>query len=970
MRVAIAGVITVLVCWLPSPVYAQDPGDRSQTIHPLLFDAVYDNITLDPTANVGPATRVEFTRNIDPTQITNPSLDLGFLIGVLEAVSGIDVPGWVIDFAEGVGDFSFVTLEPSFGPYFTARYGGYFQVQAASQAGLNLHTPVNIINDIPAVNSFKCGDVIAIHTSPQYRNDASLTVRPSIYDFELGPVFDDIEFGVQAGLNLSVCFGLPVLGECVGHRESFSTGTQKIGTTVPLPPQLDPMPPLINVCADAFRPGANEATLLSCPVGALRPFFNLGQDLLDTFNQTHGTNYTFAEFDPAQQRVTIMTPDLPTPLNFTLPEVAMVFQQPTPVQGVGALADGRLIASAKKTDLANASLDLVSLLEYAGIPTGLSLGGGLGSVDIGDVAPTFHIDQNMRYEFAPRLDTAMSLGVPMAFRIIDPVLGQVATGVGSTVNFTAGQSVLLSLPQAQTSPVSVSNLYSLSGTLNTQTSHQYRMSVQLRALKLNFPGFSFTALEKEFPLNDNVLPERPVENHTLDLGFNPVALPELTLDPEDPRISITNHEIKDTRNLGGGERAVVYTTTIKNDGDVNLSNVDLQLNLARIFGASPFQAMCIASPDLPIAASYNGTSNVNLLGATAALAPGQQGTVDVLVRVTPDKARINGNGCFTPVSYTSLTAAHGTTPIGTTVQNNLNQCTGDITGADILATANLGAAVVTDLEDYAIYASDQLVFDGTTGVSYGNVGAGGQVHVKRSGAAAPMQIVGDLHAGHQLHVQQSAVTLDYLQVHDKLHVDHRSSLEAIGGVSEDSDCVEELLVPDVSFMRVARTAPQLTIGPGVSMAVNPGDVRTIQVGAGGSALFRSGTYFIEDLNIDGNGATLVLNVSAGPLTLNIGSWRAKKVTGLRMIVTGGSSRLVRINYAGHGDLSFSNALLAGTILAPGAAVKLDEGSQLLGALHARRIEIGAGSTFRHHQYLEPLNIDPACQGALMPATTP
>ena len=970
MRVAIAGAIALLLCSFPSSAHAQNPGDRSQTIHPLLFDAVQENITLDPTVNVGPATRVEFTRHIDPTQITNPALNLGFLIGILESVSGIDIPGWVIDFAEGVGDFSFVTLEPSFGPYFNARYGGYFQVQAASPSGLNLHTPVNIINDIPAINTFKCGDEIAIHTSPQYRNDASLRVRPSIYDFELGPVFDNIEFGVQAGLNLSVCFGLPVLGECVGHRESFNTGTQKIGTTVPLPPQLDPMPPIINVCAAAFQPGANEATLLSCPVGALRPFFNLGQDLLDTFNQTHGTNYTFAEFEPAEQRVTITTPDLPTPLNFTLPEVAMTFQQPVPVQGTGALSDGRLIASAKKTDLANASLDLVSLLEYAGIPTGLSLGGNLGSVDIGDVAPTFHIDQNMRYEFAPRLDTAMSLGVPMAFRIVDPVLGQVATGIGSTVNFKPGQSVLLSLPQGQSSPVSVSNLYSMSGTLNTQTSHQYRLSVQLRALKLKFPGFSFTALEKEFPLNDSVIPERPVENHTLNLAFNPVALPELTLDPEDPRISITNHEIKDTRNLGGGDRAVVYTTTIKNDGDVSLSNVDLQLDLARIFGTSPFQAMCIASPDLPLAPSFNGTSNVNLLGPTAALGPGQQGTVDVLVRVTPDKARVDGSGCFTPVSYTSLTAAHGTTPIGTTVENNFNQCTGEVTGADILATAHLGAAVVSDLEDYAIYASDQLVFDRATGVSYGNVGAGGQVHVKRSGGTAPMQIVGDLHAGHQLHVQQSALTLDYLQVHDKLHVDHRSSLSANGAISEDSDCVTEFTVPDVSFMRVARTAAQMTVGAGASLAVNPGDYRSVQIGAGGNALFRSGVYYIEDLDIAGDAATLVLDVSAGPLTLNIGSWRAKKVSGLRMIVSGGSSRLVQINYAGHGDLSFNNALLVGTFRAPGAAVKLDEGSQLHGALHARRIEIGTGSTFRHHQYLQPLNIDPACQGALMPSTTP
>jgi hypothetical protein len=51
-------------------------------------------------------------------------------------------------------------------------------------------------------------------------------------------------------------------------------------------------------------------------------------------------------------------------------------------------------------------------------------------------------------------------------------------------------------------------------------------------------------------------------------------------------------------------------------------------------------------------------------------------------------------------------------------------------------------------------------------------------------------------------------------------------------------------------------------------------------------------------------------------------------------------------------------------VAPAAGILLDQGSQLLGSLHAARVEIGAAVTFRHHRYQEPLKIDPVCVSAL------
>jgi hypothetical protein len=88
------------------------------------------------------------------------------------------------------------------------------------------------------------------------------------------------------------------------------------------------------------------------------------------------------------------------------------------------------------------------------------------------------------------------------------------------------------------------------------------------------------------------------------------------------------------------------------------------------------------------------------------------------------------------------------------------------------------------------------------------------------------------------------------------------------------------------------------------------------------------------------------------------------------LVPAGASRAVRINYAGNGALSFKNAVLQGTLVAPDALVSLDEGSQMLGSLRAKRVTFGVGSMFVDHHHLEPLKIDPACATALQSSTVP
>ena len=971
MRQAGIALLVGLLLMIPSRARAQAPGDRTEVLHPLVFELMNDHITLDPNANVTPASRIEFTRGINDGLITKPSMGVDLLIDILEGV-GVSIPGWVVDLLDGLDGFSNVSIKPSVGPFFNADYGGYFQVQPASQEGVTLKAAINVVTNAPAMNTFKCGDEISIVTSSQGGSNASLKVKPSTYDYQIGPVFKNIEFGANVGVDIHACFGVMIDGTCIGDDEKFSP-SHKFGISVPLPSFLNPIPPLVNVCRAAFQPGANESTLLSCSTGLPTPLFQLWQGNLNLLNSALGTQYSFADFS-TQGQVKLVVPDLPSvPGLPTLPQAEAVFRQPTEVATFGAATDGSMVAADTQNDISTASLDLVSLLDFVGITTSVSLGGGFGGIDLGDIAPIFHVDQHMRYEFKPSVSESMTLAAPMAFKVIDPVFGQVAAGTGTVINFKPGQTITLSFPSARKNPVSVTNTYGMNGTMSTRTAQQYRLSVNFKALHITGPGgFDFSALDKDIDLSGSVLPEHVIENNTINLpAFTPVTLPGLTLDPEDPRIDVTEHSLRDTLNIGNGERAVVYRTSVANSGDVSVRDAALNLDLASIFGgASAFQAVCVASSDLPLNPSYNGISSASLLAPGTSLDPGQQGTVDVLVRVTPEVARINANGCFTPVAYTSSSFATGKSPIGTPIRSSYDQCAGMSTGPDLTTTADLGASRITKVSDFAIYASDALIFDGATGTSYGNAGAGSTIQFRKSGGDQPLRLVGDVHTGNDLQINQSQLLADYVQVHDRVRIDKKSSLVVNGRLSEASDCAAGFELASLDFVKSGAGAPRIAVADGASVTLGAGDYRSIQVRNHSTVTLRPGIYNIDDLVISGDGASFVFDVSGGTITLNIGSWKNGNSQGLKFLAPAGASRAVRINYAANGLLSFRNAVLQGTLVAPDAAVSFDEGSQMLGSLRAKRITFGAGSTFVDHHHLEPLKIDPRCATALQSPTVP
>jgi len=64
------------------------------------------------------------------------------------------------------------------------------------------------------------------------------------------------------------------------------------------------------------------------------------------------------------------------------------------------LDGGRKLKLSGTKEIANAQIDLIDIMSLlVGVDTSFSLGGDTLSVDIGDLAPTLFVEQDVTYEF-------------------------------------------------------------------------------------------------------------------------------------------------------------------------------------------------------------------------------------------------------------------------------------------------------------------------------------------------------------------------------------------------------------------------------------------------------------------------------------------------------------------------------------------------------------------------------------------
>ena len=222
-----------------------------------------------------------------------------------------------------------------------------------------------------------------------------------------------------------------------------------------------------------------------------------------------------------------------------------------------------------------------------------------------------------------------------------------------------------------------------------------------------------------------------------------------------------------------------------------------------------------------------------------------------------------------------------------------------------------------------MHANESIHFDkssGSPGVHNGNLSAVEDITIEKNN-----RIIGDVSAGDKLHLQDNA--------------------EVTGEALENGDIADV----DLPLLHFTADGPDETVAKKKSGQLAPGSYGRVKVKKGASLQLHSGTYFMRELDTD-KSATLIFDVNAGPITLNI----TDELDIDNRVVTeisGGeaNSSSVTFNLLEKGKVEISKyARVLGSIIAPNAEVHFSRGSQFRGAVSAARISVDDDVAFMHH----------------------
>lgn len=959
---------------------AQVAGTTQTTNYYLPFSANENSVELPAPASLD-LSRAEFQQRFSQTAGINYNTDAfgSAISGLLGFLGVTTLPPEAEDVIDFVGDLVPIQGSLKLGPTFTFDAGVYIQANELTNSQVAIAYPVNVEVEFPQPNTFGCGDEFVIHTSYVVDGAPTLDVAPPFTDLEFGPILSDIDVSLSLEANIDVCIpggdDVADFFESVGElftEDQIELGegcadvfdfnqTQHIATL-----DVPEAGPFYRFCEGAFQPDATNADLFACDPGT-EDLWNVA-DAAVGFSDNYALcgplscDFGFVEYTPSEQKWNLQVPDLPSIPGLIIPEVEG-FVQKLPKNVLGSsfnAANGKLTAAGNK-QIAEAEIDLLSLLPKP--TTSISTGGDLLGLDLGDISPTLKVNQELSFGFQPKVHVRLDLGAPMQYRVVDNGVVVQDNMFGQYPQVLAGQDIVAVYPQALSTPLTVSNEFDMNGNFDAGVVQKYTRSLAVRALKVNAFGYTSPwAFETSTP-------ETLMEIDTLAKGsilfdsFNALNGASFDLDPENPIVEVDELFVQDVVNVGGGERLVVYKTGISNGGDVDLRDVIQNLDLGETFEtAKSFTVECITSPDLDVNYDFNGKNDINLLADGNELEVGESGTIEILVRVKPAVSAVLANGAFAQVIYDASTTAYGTSPIGTVVESNYNQCTEETTANDIVASVDLGASVIDELADYTVYGTTQVDFQRVQALSRGNVGSTSEI--KFNNTNTPNVIIGDLHSGSLLKLLGSSnVVCDYVQVGQSVVLNGSSILAPTGGTSYPSATTGVQTIPALAIP-ANNSSIDISVG---TQAVNlaPGNYRKVSHAANSVMTMSSGTYNIDTWFFGGNNARVNYNTTNGPIIINVSKWQPLGRSGLEFVVTNGMNTpgVVKYNYTGNAPCNFVNTQLQGTINAPISFISFDSGSKLEGRCYADRIKFDRMSTFTDPLYMDTLRIAPACRPA-------
>ena len=194
-------------------------------------------------------------------------------------------------------------------------------------------------------------------------------------------------------------------------------------------------------------------------------------------------------------------------------------------------------------------------------------------------------------------------------------------------------------------------------------------------------------------------------------------------DEATPVTFIENPEIGAAKTISSGPTdnkdgtyTLTYTILVENTGDVSLNSVQVAEDLIATFaGATAISVDSVTSGTFAVNASYDGSTDTNLLAGTDSLSADASGTITLTITVTP-------GGNLGP--YNNTATASGTGPTGTTVTDDSQDGTDVDPDGDGTPSNNNEATPVTFIENPEIGAAKTISSgptnngDGTHSLTY------------------------------------------------------------------------------------------------------------------------------------------------------------------------------------------------------------------------------------------------------------
>jgi Leucine-rich repeat (LRR) protein len=858
----------------------------------------------------------------------------------------------------------------------TGDYGGYFQIKETKGTDFNINYPINFNVEFPKDNSFACGEEILIKTKynvPFTFNDTNMfKVRPPYYTTEFGAILKNLalELGIEFSLPEGPCVDWPY--PCPTWSNPFRwcsyyacippacSWGKRIGVDIPTDWYDILDAPLLTVCEDDFSEDqfvwwncANTSNLLN----------DFGLGLIKAYEN---------------DSLCFKTPKL---------ESFFSFKKARPNDLLFSKLEGgtKLVRNGTKQNIINMGFDLINVIALILTKGGLSYKGITVSdkidiykvltIDIGDFLPSFHVDQEHNYVLTPDIKVNLDLGRRMDFKIIDPLTNQIVSqGSNQIVSITPGHHLKVKYPEEFQETSEAKPVLSMIGNLLSQVYHHYSMQLAYNILEVSIPGiFNWILIPTKTIYDGKIGNPNLIENATIQLkDFNVEGANDpFVLDPMKPRLDITYFNIENILNIGNGYRNIVYKVILKNNGDVPIFKTKLNLDLGETFRNAPYyKVLSIQSKNgIPINnCCYNGDTDINLLASDFIINPGDSVPVIVALEVKPELAQVGADKCFIPVNYYANSYAEGYTPptdarpngyrIEDSKQICSNQLYEDVDQGNypIIANANLGAQEIKRLSDYAIYGTSGVTLAKAFDLSKGNMGTSGIFTVEPIGSpyriSKDPRVLGDLQTGNYIYMNQSVLTIDYLQVRDRIRLFNLTSiLRKTGVINQYSTCLSLFTVPALNWSPI-NSQIALIINRNQTYDLSPGSYKQVLFNEKSVLNLSSGTYFFDELRINGLNSVINCDVTNGPVNINVRLANLPANYNLKIIKTGtGSTENIVINYYDLRALTFNNSLIQGTLNAPSTEIWFNNNSTLEGACYAKKVVIGNDSRFRYHKYV-------------------